>query len=319
MTQTPSGLLIEAFLETLSAEQGVSKHTLAAYGSDIKGFAASLEQDERTLQAAQTQDVTTYFEKITAQGKAASSSARLLSSLTKFYNYLMLEGLVSASPVENLPRPKAQKYLPKYLSQEDVECLMTALYDMPAETEKADGEKRRIICLLEILYATGVRVSELVSIRHQNISLSRGRLIVHGKGHRERMIPLGGQALDALAKWQDWLAGQKRFLGSPFLFPSRSKSGHLTRQRFTQMLETAAQVAGLQDRRLTPHVLRHAFATHLLANGAQLTSVQKMLGHSSVATTQIYTRVLQSRQQELVENAHPLADGFADFELKNES
>ena len=169
---------------------------------------------------------------------------------------------------------------------------------------------------MEILYATGVRVSELVSIRQQNISLSRGRLIVLGKGHRERMVPLGGKAQEASPNGKAGWWSKKKFLGSPYLFPSRSADGHLTRQRFAQLLETAARRAGMGDRRLTPHVLRHAFATHLLANGAQLTSVQKMLGHSNISTTQIYTRVLQSRQQELVENAHPLAGGLPDFKSK---
>ncbi|MGC6472815.1 MAG: tyrosine recombinase [Parvibaculales bacterium] len=316
MARTPSGLLIEAFLETMSAEQGASKHTLAAYGNDLKGLAAFLEPNGQSLQSAERADILAYLDKIAAQGKAASTAARLVSSLTKFYTYLVLEGVVPASPVDRLPRPKTGQALPKYLSQDDVERLMRAVYDMPAETDKAEGEKRRLICLLEILYATGVRVSELVSIRQQNISLSRGRLIVLGKGHRERMVPLGGKAQEALAKWQSWLVEQKKFLGSPYLFPSRSADGHLTRQRFAQLLETAARRAGMGDRRLTPHVLRHAFATHLLANGAQLTSVQKMLGHSNISTTQIYTRVLQSRQQELVENAHPLAGGLPDFKSK---
>ena len=310
MSDSKSGFLIESCLETLSAEQGASKHTLTAYGNDLKGFAAFLRQERHSLLTADRRHVTDYLDAMVAQGKAASTSARLLSSLTKFYGYLVGEGLVPSSPVENLPRPKAGQTLPKYLSQTDVERLMGAVYNMPADTERADVDKRRIICLLEILYATGVRVSELVSIRRQNISLARGRLIVHGKGQRERMIPLGGKASDALAKWQDVLAEQKQHLGSPYLFPSRSKSGHLTRQRFTQLLETACLAAGMGGRKITPHVLRHAFATHLLANGAQLTSVQKMLGHSNISTTQIYTRVLQSRQQELVENAHPLAGGL---------
>jgi len=231
MPDPASELLIEAFLETLSAEQSASKHTLAAYGSDLRNFAAFLETSGTSLQRADRESVAAYLTQFAAQGKAASSSARLLSSLAKFYGYLMLEGLIPASPVEHLPRPKTAQALPKYLSQEDVEQLMATVYDMPADSDKADGDKRRLICLLEILYATGVRVSELVSIRQQNISLTRGRLIVHGKGNRERMIPLGGKAQEALAKWQGYLAGQTQFRGSPYLFPSRSAAGHMTRQR----------------------------------------------------------------------------------------
>ncbi len=299
-------LIIEAFLETLSAEQGVSKHTLLAYRNDLTGFLNFLNQSEQELLRAQTQHVIAYLAELQKQKKSMNTSARAFSSLNKFYTYLLLETLIPHNPIQHVLRPKTSRPLPKYLSEEEVTRLIDAAYDHTPTSNKAVGDKKRMICLLEILYSTGVRVSELVSIMQKNISL-RGRLIVQGKGNRERMIPVGEKALLALSQWLEWLAEQKLYKGSPYLFPSRGASGHLTRQRFTQLLEDYGVRAGLASKKLTPHILRHAFATHLLARGAQLRSVQTMLGHNDISTTQIYTHVLQSHQQELVENAHPLA------------
>lgn len=306
-----SGFLIEAFLEAFMAEKGASENSLKAYQKDLTAFAAFIRRsgsaEGQELCDAQEADILAYLTQLKEKDVAQSSIARLLSCLNSFYGFLQQEGHIAENPAKQIARPKAGQNLPKYLTETEVRQLLQCVYGREAKSDKAQADKYRLICLMELLYATGMRVSELVSLKHQNVSLARARIVVKGKGNRERMIPLGDEAVDALRNWQAHLHAKGVVKNSDFLFPSRGKVGHITRQRFAQMLEECATAAGLGHKKLTPHVLRHAFATHLLAGGASLLSVQKLLGHSDISTTQIYTKVMQSRQQELVQKAHPLA------------
>lgn len=216
----------------------------------------------------------------------------------------MSEGLVTNSPAARLQRPKLARGLPAWLSIEDTQALIAACYGLPQATAPQNVRRARMICLVEMLYASGLRVSELVSLKRQSISPSHDFVHIRGKGGRERLVPMSQPAQRALS---DWLACSEGNDKTEYLFPGRNRSGHITRQRFWQMLKQVAALAGLGDRKLSPHVVRHAFATHLIENGADLRAVQKMLGHADISTTQIYTHVAQSHKRRIMEKAHPLA------------
>lgn len=293
------------------AEKGASENSFKAYQKDLTDFASFVSRSGSAggpeLCDISEADILAYLTELKTKGMAQRSVARLLSCLNSFYGFLQQEGQIAENPVKQIVRPKTGQSLPKYLTETEVRQLLQSVYGREAKSKKAQADKYRLICLMELLYATGMRVSELVSLKHQNVSLARARIVVKGKGNRERMIPLGDDAVDALRNWQAYLHAQGTVKNADFLFPSRGKVGHITRQRFAQLLEDCAKAAGLEHKKLTPHVLRHAFATHLLAGGASLLSVQKLLGHRDISTTQIYTKVMQSHQQELVQKAHPLA------------
>jgi integrase/recombinase XerD len=293
---------IDAFLEMCAAERGAAANTLAAYERDLTAFAGFAARKGRAPEAADTETVRGYLEALAKSGRSARTAARQLSAIRQFHRFLFAEGVRGDDPCQTIDSPRQGRSLPKLLSEAEVESLMNT-----ARQERG-AEGTRLVALVETLYATGLRVSELVSLPLAAVRRDPRWLTVTGKGGRERIVPLSVPAREAIA---DYLAVRDRFLkpgaASPYLFPSRADAGHLTRQRFGQMLKVLALAAGLDPAKVSPHVLRHAFATHLLSHGADLRSVQKMLGHADIATTQIYTHVLEERLKTLVQQHHPLA------------
>lgn len=292
--------LIDRFLDMMAAERGAAAHTQAAYRRDLEGAEGFLQKRGCDLQQAGEADLQAYMTHLNKRGMAAATAARHLSSLRHFYKFLLLEELRSDNPAARLVRPKSQRPLPKHLSRQETEALIAAAYALPQSSEKEAADRMRAICLIEVLYAAGLRVSELVSLPRG--ALDGPLLIIRGKGGRDRLVPLSEKARQAIADWLAYCPPQ-----AAFLFPARSKAGHLTRQRFTQILDRLAQAAGLPAGRVSPHVVRHAFATHLVEGGADLRAVQHMLGHADISTTQIYTHVLDERKKQLVAENHPLA------------
>ncbi len=297
--------LLDAFLAMLAAERGAAKATLEAYGRDLLSLHDFLHHTNVSLQSATSQDLSRYLANQTKAGMDARTQARRLSSLRQFYQFLLSEKHINHNPTQVLDRPKEGRSLPDVLSQEDVSRLI--------DTARRDSsfEGRRLSLLLELLYDTGLRVSELVSLTHAAFSDDYSWVRVKGKGNKERMVPLTEQTQQSLGTFftqnphPDNENVHKRS-SYRFLFSSDSESGHLTRQRFAQLLKGLGIQAGIYPSRLSPHKVRHAFATHLLENGADLRSVQKMLGHADISTTQIYTHVVSHRLQQAMET-HPLA------------
>lgn len=295
---------VEAFLEMLSAERGAARNTLEAYARDLRDFASFAARQGREIVSAGAEDLRAYLRSLEAAGLAASTAARRLSSLRQFHKFLYTEGIRVDDPSIGLDGPRPARQLPRTVSEHDVGRLL--------QTARADAETPegiRLHCLIEVLYATGARVSELVALPFAAVTSDPRFLLIRGKGGRERMVPLNGASREAIAIYRDV---RERFLPrsdevSPFLFPSRAQAGHLTRHRFAQLLKDLAARSGLAPDSLSPHTLRHAFASHLLANGADLRSVQKMLGHADISTTQIYTHVLEERLKAIVQTHHPLA------------
>ena len=294
---------IQSFLEAQAAELDAATNTQLAYGRDLKDFLAWLERRGAGFASASKDDVEAYLVHCDAQGLAKSTRARRLSAIKQLYRFAFEEGLRADNPAIQIRGPGKDKRLPKTLSVEDVERLLAAARAHGRSKE----DKLRNACLMELLYATGMRVSELVSLP---VSAARGdprMLLIRGKGGKERLVPLSPDARDAVAVWLNVLDGRET--PARFLFPSRSKEGHLTRHWFYMLIKELAVEAGVSPALVTPHTLRHAFATHLLAGGADLRSIQAMLGHADVATTEIYTHVLDERLKELVLEHHPLATG----------
>jgi integrase/recombinase XerD len=302
----PADRLLERFFEMLMAERQSAANTIDAYRRDLNDFAGFLGRRDRSLAEADAALVRAYLQRLDQAGMAPRTAARRLSALRQFYKFLIGEGLRADDPLDTVDAPRQPKALPKLLSEEQVARLLSAARALPGD----DG--LRALALLELLYATGLRVSELVGMPVAAVMRDQRVLIVRGKGGKERMIPLNDGARQAIADWLPvravWLAKARAGGGtSPWLFPSRGKSGHLTRHRFAQLLKAICLAADIDPRRVSPHVLRHAFATHLLDNGADLRSVQQMLGHADIATTQIYTHVAGERLKTLVNTHHPLA------------
>lgn len=300
---------ISAFLEAQAAELGAATNTQLAYGRDLKDFQEYLSRNAQDFATASRADVESYLVHCDAQGLAKSTRARRLSAIKQLYRFAFEEGLRTENPAIQISGPGQDKRLPKILSEAEVDRLL----DAARHSGRSQSDQTRNTCLMELLYATGMRVSELVGLP---ISATRGDprlLLITGKGGKERMVPLSPPARVALTEWlqdrdrQDDLTRSKRLPISRFLFPSRGKSGHLTRHRFYLLIKEFAVTAGVEPSKVTPHTLRHAFATHLLANGADLRAIQTMLGHADVATTEIYTHVLEERLSELVLDHHPLA------------
>jgi integrase/recombinase XerD len=302
----PFSRQLDAFLDMMSAERGASRNTLAAYARDLTDFLADLSRSGRGAMEAGREDLRRHLAALAAAGLAASSQARKLSALRQFYGFLHAEGFRRDNPADALEAPKRKAPLPKILSRAETEALIVAAR---ARAEK-NAEGVRLLCILEMLYASGLRISELAGLTLAAAKTKDGVLLVRGKGGRERIAPMGGEAREALARY---LAVREEFLpegdddAAKFLFPSRGSERHLTRRRCHQLLKELAGEAGIDPARLSPHVLRHAFATHLLEGGADLRSVQTMLGHADIATTQIYTHVTSDRLAAVLHSAHPLA------------
>ncbi|MDB5492320.1 MAG: phage integrase family protein [Micavibrio sp.] len=308
--------LVDSFLDMLMAERGAAMNTRQAYWRDLADFSLYLRDKAKKEIVDSSQDeIKSYLkdlgEKIHTKGQnknqiATRTVARRLSALRQFYRYLVSENVRKDDPTSAIESPKQARTLPKTLSESEVSILI--------KTAAGSGgsDSIRLVCLLEMLYATGLRVSELVGLPLSAISDDKQFLMVAGKGGRERMVPLSEPAQKALAKYSDlrqqFVSTEDKGAQGQWLFPSRtSESGHLTRQRFAQLLKDLADNAGIESTRVSPHILRHAFATHLLSNGADLRSVQKMLGHADIATTQIYTHIVGDKAKKTVEEKHPLA------------
>jgi integrase/recombinase XerD len=317
MPAGPSDLRVEAFLEMLAAERGAAANTLEAYRRDLTAFAGFLAGRGGSLDTAGVDDIRGFLGRLAQAGMAPRTAARRLSALRQFYRFLLTEGLRGDDPTVGVDSPRQGRPLPKILSEAEVGLLLDAAHGHEGP------EALRLAALVEVLYASGLRISELVGLRLAAAQRDQRLLIVTGKGGKERMVPLSPAARQSLSAY---LAVREHFLpargkgpqaaksaskpASPWLFPSRAAEGHLTRHRVAQLLKELAREAGLDAAKVSPHVLRHAFASHLLDHGADLRSLQKMLGHADISTTQIYTHVLSERLKALVQQHHPLAGGL---------
>jgi integrase/recombinase XerD len=313
--------LIDLFLDMLAAERGAAANTLAAYRRDLEDFSAWLAKSGTTVAAAGSDHLRAHLGSLAERGFKASSMARRLSAIRQLYRFLYAEQHRTDDPAAVLEGPRRAGTLPKILSIDQVDRLLAAARDAMAapaleSPEQDRGEEpalgrrlraARLNCLVEVLYATGLRVSELVALPASAARGNARMLIVRGKGGRERMVPLNEAAKRAMADYLALLKEAGR-VETKWLFPSFGEAGHLTRQHFARELKTLAVATGLRAAQVSPHVLRHAFASHLLQNGADLRSLQTLLGHADISTTQIYTHVLEERLKSLVRDLHPLTD-----------
>jgi len=307
--------LIELFLDMQAAERGAGENTLAAYRNDLADLSAHLRAAGTSVAKAETDHLRDFLKSLDERGFATSSLARRLSATRQLYRFLYAEGKRGDDPAAVLEGPKRGKTLPKVLSIADVDTLLTqarANAENGEQPKAARLRAARLLCLLEVVYATGLRVSELVALPASAARPQQQMLVVRGKGNKERMVPLNGAAKRAMAEYLALrsTAGQEtgKDVTSKWLFPSFGEQGHITRQHFARELKALGAACGISAGQLSPHVLRHAFASHLLHNGADLRVVQTLLGHADISTTQIYTHVLEERLKSLVRDLHPLAD-----------
>jgi integrase/recombinase XerD len=314
--RTSDPKLINLFLDMLAAEQGAGPNTLDAYRRDLEDFSGFLVGSGQGFANVGTQMLRDYLADLDSRGFKSSSVARRLSALRHLFRFLLNERIRSDDPAAILSGPKRGRGLPKVLSISDVDRLLVRAKELSGAPEASPLQRLRAIrlyCLLEVLYATGLRVSELVSLPLSASRRDASMIVVRGKGNKERLVPLNEASRQAMA---DYLAAmatlkperKKNAAISKWLFPSFGESGHLTRQHFARDLKELAASAGLAPRLVSPHVLRHAFASHLLHNGADLRIVQTLLGHTDISTTQIYTHVVEERLKSLVRDLHPLAE-----------
>jgi integrase/recombinase XerD len=301
------------FLDMVAAERGGAPNTLAAYRRDLADLSAYLTGRRRTVATAVTADLRAYLGELARRGLAAASVARRLSAIRQLYRFLYAEGHRRDDPSAILEGPKRGRPLPKILSVAEVDRLI-ATARQAAEGPQQPGRRserlraQRLLCLIELIYATGLRISELITLPAAAARRDERMLIVRGKGAKERLVPLNSAAIASMRTYRASLAEAGRGAASKWLFPSFGEAGHLTRQHAARELKDLAVAAGLPPERLSPHVLRHAFASHLLQNGADLRVVQTLLGHADISTTQIYTHVLDERLKSLVRDLHPLGE-----------
>ena len=293
----------ERFLEMMAVERGAAAHTLDAYRRDLADYGAFLARRGASALSVDTGTLRAFLVELSEAGLAASTIARRLSAIRQFHRFLYLEGDRADDPTQAVDGPARRRPLPKTLQPAEIEALIAVAKERPGP------HGRRLVACLELLYATGLRISELLAMPMAALSRDLDMVLVLGKGGKERMVPVGRPARAAL---QAYLEERETFVrgyarGRAFLFPSRGGKGHLTRQRFAQLLKEIAPEAGIPPERLSAHVLRHAFATHLLDGGADLRAVQMMLGHADIATTEIYTHVQDERLAAAVQTHHPLA------------
>ncbi len=296
----------------LAAERNASAHTLRAYRRDLESFAGFLARRGPDLAHADAADLRAYLARMAEQGLSPRTTARHLSALRQFHRFLISENIRADDPLAGIDGPRLGRPLPKILSEDEVRRLIDAVAALP------ELERARLNAILEVLYAAGLRVSELAALPLAALSRDGRFLMVRGKGDKERLVPLSAPARAALEAWRALRPrGLPEGKTSPFMFPTRAAAGHITPSRIAQLLKALAPAAGIDPRRLSPHVLRHAFASHLVDHGADLRSVQQMLGHADVATTQIYTHVARERLRRLVQENHPLARGPASKPAKS--
>ena len=298
---------IEAFLEMMAVERDASPHTLAAYGRDLADAETHLGHAGGLLGAAQT-DIEAWYADLSKRGLSAATAARRRASVRQFYRFAVGESWREDDPSRRLDAPKQGRPLPKSLSREEVGRLLDVI------AQKDSASAKRLLALVEMAYASGMRVSELLGLKLEAVQRDPAYLIVRGKGNKERLVPLNSSAREAIKAWLEARNApdakpktKAKTAASPWLFPSTGKSGHLTPRRFAQLLDEAATAAGIDPSRISPHVLRHAFATHLLEGGADLRVVQTLLGHVDISTTQIYTHLATDHLSQVVQSKHPLA------------
>ena len=300
---------ISTFLEAMAAEHGAARNTLLSYGRDLQDFSGWLGAHKGSFETAQRADIETYLVACDAQGLSKATRARRLSAIRQLFRFAHEEGWRMDHPAQRIHGPGASRALPKTIAADDV----VRLIDAAATSGRTDLDKQRNHALMELLYATGLRVSELVGLPLAAVLGDPRMILVRGKGDKERMVPLTNSARSALAPWISHVqqeAALARKSGKPasrFLFPSSGIEGHITRQQFHHLIKEWSLKAGLDPARITPHTLRHAFATHLLAGGADLRVIQTLLGHADLSTTEIYTHVLEDQLRDLVLNHHPLS------------
>ena len=306
----PPPRLIELFLEMLAAERGAGTNTIEAYSRDLTDLAEHLRSVGKTAITADTDDLRAYLASLADRGLKPASLARRLSAVRQFYRFLYAEHHRPSDPAAVIEGPRRGRPLPKVLSIAEVDRMLAAARTAIGDSEEPLRRLRaaRLYCLLEVVYATGLRVSELIQLPLSAARRDERMLVIRGKGGRERLVPLNAAAKTAMREYLDLLAKAGRDAQSKWLFPSFGESGHLTRQHAAREIKGLAAAAGLLPERVSPHVLRHAFASHLLQNGADLRIVQTLLGHADISTTQIYTHVLQQRLKGLVRDLHPLAE-----------
>ncbi len=300
---------IDLFLDMMAAERGAARNTLEAYRRDLDDYSGFLAAEGASPKSVTTTTIRAYLADCQSRGLKTASLARRLSSVRQLHRFLYGEGMSPEDPAAVLEGPKRGRPLPKTLGLAEVDRLLAASREGIADPDRPIGERlraARLACLLELLYATGMRVSELISLPIAAARRDQRFLVVRGKGNKERIVPLNGAAKEAMAAYLS-LREDAGLGPSKWLFPSSGESGHLTRQHVGRELKAVAGAAGLSAAKVSPHVLRHAFASHLLQNGADLRSVQQLLGHADIATTQIYTHVLDERLRSLVRDLHPLA------------
>jgi integrase/recombinase XerD len=308
--RTKAGL-VDDFIAMLAAERGAAANTLDAYRRDLDDYRGFLGTRRVALPDAQSDDVRAYLADLETRGFRATSSARKLSSIRQFHRFLYSENRAANDPTTVLEGPRREQRQPKILSVDEVGRLLAAT---DAAAEAAEGSAgaqlraARTACLLELLYSTGLRVSELVALPASAANRSEPLLNIRGKGGRERLVPLSPPAMAAVRRFRARLETVPGRAVGRWLFPADSESGHLTRQSFARDLKSVAASVGIAAARISPHVLRHAFASHLLQNGADLRVVQELLGHADISTTQIYTHVLDERMKAMVRDLHPLSE-----------
>lgn len=290
-------LTLEPFIEMLSSEQGLSINTINAYISDLSEYLLYLKSTTTTLEAVTQTHIENYITHLTQTNVSAKTQSRRLSAIKKFYAFLVSEGKVTENPTLLVVRPKQPQTLPKLLSEHDTHNLIMATYTTPHK-----DQLRRIV-FIELLYATGIRISELLNIKINDIDWHEDCILITGKGNKQRLVPFTNSARTALQNYIKTL----KLSNTAWLFPSQSAGKPLSRQRFFQLIKEMASDAGLDPTNISPHVIRHAFATHLLNNGANLMSIQKLLGHANISTTEIYTHVMTNKLKEAVTNNHPLS------------
>jgi integrase/recombinase XerD len=300
--------LVALYLDMLAAERGAGANTLSAYGRDLADFSDYLKTARSSIAKADTSDLRAYLESLAERGMTVATQARRLSAIRQLYRFLYAEGHRGDDPAAVLEGPKRERALPKTLTLAEVDKLLRSAGACdPAAPLPARLRAARLGCLVELLYATGLRVSELVSLPMAAARKDARVIVVRGKGNKERLVPLNDAAKRAMADYLALLKEMEQHANAKWLFPSFGEAGHLTRQHFARDLKVAAAAAGLRPAQVSPHVLRHAFASHLLHNGADLRVVQTLLGHADISTTQIYTHVLEERLKSLVRDLHPLA------------
>ena len=314
-SKTSDAKLINLFLDMLAAEQGAGDNTLDAYRRDLTDFSEFLGRSGQNFAGAETDALRNYLADLDVRGFKSSSVARRLSAMRHLFRFLLNERIRSDDPAAILSGPKRGRGLPKVLSIADVDRMLTRARELTEQDTSPQQRLRalRLHCLLEVLYATGLRVSELVSLPRSAARNDARMIVVRGKGNKERLVPLNDASRQAMSDFlglteADAAAKKRNAAPSKWLFPSFGESGHLTRQHFARDLKELASASGLAPRLVSPHVLRHAFASHLLHNGADLRIVQTLLGHTDISTTQIYTHVVEERLKSLVRDLHPLAE-----------